>query len=109
MLFLVRFCLQYIVKPPTSFIGHRNSYEKGVLHHDISLGNIIITGKFERGHRGVLIDYDNAIFWKNHQAVTDDPLSVCPLVVCFVGYLFIILLGYSTIHVIGDIRQRIYF
>jgi len=47
-----------------------------VLHRDISLGNIIITGKSERGRRGALIDYDNAIFWEDHQAVTDDPLSV---------------------------------
>jgi hypothetical protein len=97
------------VQPLTYFIGHRNSYNKGVLHRDISLGNIIITGKSERGHRGVLIDYDNAIFWRDHQALMDDPLSVCFLLVCFVDRFLIILSGYPAIHVPGDIGQRIYF
>jgi serine/threonine protein kinase len=57
--------------------GHRNSYDKGVLHRDISLGNILITGKEDPGNRGVLIDYDNAIRWKNHKPLPDDGTTVC--------------------------------
>lgn len=61
----------------TQFAGHRNSYEKHVLHRDISLGNILITDKLQgSGHRGVLIDYDNAVKIPHKQHVTDDPLSV---------------------------------
>ncbi|KAI0924873.1 hypothetical protein AcV7_010460 [Taiwanofungus camphoratus] len=57
-----------------AIIGHRNSVQKGVLHRDISLGNILITGKSERGHRGVLIDYDNAIP-EEHVTLADDPAT----------------------------------
>ena len=88
------------------FVGHRNSYEKGVLHRDISLGNIIITGNSERGRRGALIDYNNAIFREDHQAVTDDPLSVWFLLVLFSSLFLTGLLGYPAIHVLGDIGQR---
>ncbi|KAI0924832.1 hypothetical protein AcV7_010427 [Taiwanofungus camphoratus] len=57
-----------------AIIGHRNSVQKGVLHRDISLGNILITGKSERGHRGVLIDYNNAIP-EEHVTLADDPAT----------------------------------
>ena len=62
----------------TVHAGHRQAYNRGVLHRDISEGNILITGKKidERGKRGVLIDFDNAIFWETHQPVMDDQLSV---------------------------------
>ena len=56
--------------------GHQHAYNMGVLHRDISEGNILITGKPEVGKRGALIDFDNAIFWKTHQAVVDDELLV---------------------------------
>lgn len=56
--------------------GHHNSYTAGVLHRDISLGNIIITGKTNPGERGVLIDYDNAIEWKYYKPLIDDLLTV---------------------------------
>ncbi|KAF7975929.1 hypothetical protein HWV62_8203 [Athelia sp. TMB] len=60
-----------------AIVGHQNAYNRGVLHRDVSEGNILITGKKldERGKRGVLIDFDNAIFWKTHQAIMDDELS----------------------------------
>jgi len=46
----------------TSLIGPQ-FLQKGVLHRDTSLRNIIITGKSELGRRGALIDDNNAIFW----------------------------------------------
>jgi RIO-like serine/threonine protein kinase len=65
-------------------IGHRNSYERKVLHRDISVGNIIITGKLEPGGRGVLIDYDNAILLgENYTPLLDDAPSVCKFRFCF--------------------------
>lgn len=88
--------------------GHRYSYEKGVLHRDISVGNILITGKSEHGRRGALIDYDNAILWKDHKVLADDPLSVRlfhSLSACFSS----VLSGYSTIHVLRDAAEEIYF
>lgn len=47
-----------------------------MLHCDISPGNILITGKSERGRRGVLIDYENAILWEDHEAFPDEPVAV---------------------------------
>ncbi|KAF7978565.1 hypothetical protein HWV62_45492 [Athelia sp. TMB] len=69
--------LELIGSMRDTIVGHQNAYNRGVLHRDISEGNILITGKSldERGKRGVLIDFDNAIFWKTHQAVMDDELS----------------------------------
>jgi hypothetical protein len=60
-----------------ALIGHRNSYDRGVLHRDISIGNIIITGRLDPGSRGVLIDYDNAIRLERYTHLLDDPASVC--------------------------------
>lgn len=56
--------------------GHRNSHQKSVLHGDISLGNILITSKDQRGHRGILIDLDNAIDINKRNDPSDDVLSV---------------------------------
>ncbi|KAF7975925.1 hypothetical protein HWV62_8195 [Athelia sp. TMB] len=66
--------LELIGSMRDAIIGHQNAYNRGVLHRDISEGNILITGKNldERGKRGVLIDFDNAIFWKTHQATKGD-------------------------------------
>lgn len=75
----------------THSIGHHNAYEAGVLHRDVSIGNIIIVrdrvadtttskgnapGEDPRGSRGALIDFDNAIFYKIHSHIKSDPLTV---------------------------------
>ncbi|KAF7978562.1 hypothetical protein HWV62_45486 [Athelia sp. TMB] len=69
--------LELIGSMRDAIVGHQNAYNRGVLHRDISEGNILITGKKldERGKRGVLIDFDNAVFWQTHQPVMDDQLS----------------------------------
>lgn len=57
-------------------VGHEFAYERGVLHRDISAGNIIITGKLAKGMRGALIDFDNATFWRLNEHFPDDELMV---------------------------------
>ena len=57
-------------------LGHKNAVQKGVLHRDISNGNILITGSRDRGKRGVLIDFDNAVNLHNYNPTPDDPLTV---------------------------------
>ncbi|KAF7969843.1 hypothetical protein HWV62_25912 [Athelia sp. TMB] len=52
---------------------HKNAAQKGVLHRDISSGNILITGNQDRGKRGVLIDFDNACNLNNYNSAPDDP------------------------------------
>ena len=44
------------------FVGHRNLWQAGILHGDVSINNVLI-GKpnAEVGNRGVLIDMDMAI------------------------------------------------
>ncbi|KAF7975932.1 hypothetical protein HWV62_8209 [Athelia sp. TMB] len=66
--------LELIGSMRDAIVGHQNAYNRGVLHRDISEGNILITGKNldERGKRGVLIDFDNAIFWNTHQPTMGD-------------------------------------
>lgn len=55
--------------------GHRAAFEKGVLHMDLSDGNILITGSKEVGKRAVIIDSDYA---KMVEDITgpDDSISV---------------------------------
>lgn len=72
---------EFTVLPPLCsgsimLVGHEFAYSRGVLHRDISAGNIIITGKLARGRRGVLIDFDNAIFWRLNEHFLDNELSV---------------------------------
>ncbi|TFY81590.1 hypothetical protein EWM64_g2420 [Hericium alpestre] len=50
--------------------GHKYLYENGVLHRDISLGNILITG-LPAPNRGILIDLDNGINWPDHKTHAD--------------------------------------
>ena len=71
--------------------GHQHAYNRDVLHRDISEGNILITGKNldERGKRGALIDFDNAIFWETHQSVLDDQLSVCVMTMSLLNCILI--------------------
>ncbi|KAF7976946.1 hypothetical protein HWV62_4994 [Athelia sp. TMB] len=57
------------------FVGHKNAVQKRVLHRDISSGNILITGNRERGKRGVLIDFDNAVNLDDYHPTLDDPLT----------------------------------
>lgn len=62
--------------------GHRNAYrhgedKRGVLHRDISIGNIlVVVGSSDKAPKDALIDFDNAVFWKNHESVPGDPLTV---------------------------------
>ncbi|THH10375.1 hypothetical protein EW146_g8388 [Bondarzewia mesenterica] len=68
-------CLELVQALKDAITGHRNSYRQGILHRDVSLGNVLITGKKEPGNRGVLIDYDNSIEYKTHETIEDDALS----------------------------------
>ncbi|THH13566.1 hypothetical protein EW146_g6674 [Bondarzewia mesenterica] len=68
-------CLELVQGLKDAITGHRNSYRQGILHRDISPGNVLITGKKEPGNRGVLIDYDNSIEYKTHKTIGDDGLS----------------------------------
>jgi hypothetical protein len=69
--------MRFWAYPTTYLINHTATGGK-VLHRDISVGNIIITGKLEPGGRGVLIDYDNAILLgEKYTPLLDDALSVC--------------------------------
>ncbi|KAF7970572.1 hypothetical protein HWV62_23679 [Athelia sp. TMB] len=56
--------------------GHKNAVQKRVLHRDISSGNILITGNRERGKRGVLIDFDNAVNLDDYHPTLDAHTSV---------------------------------
>lgn len=82
----------------TIFLGHRNCLRNGILHRDISLGNILIMRKPLPGHRGVLIDFDNAVLVP-HETLADDPLNVSFFDI-FVEFQFLMTaLGYSSFHV----------
>ncbi|KAI0924109.1 hypothetical protein AcV5_010538 [Taiwanofungus camphoratus] len=59
-----------------AIVGHRNSFQRNVLHRDISIGNILIASKPKPGYRGILIDYENAIILKpGREPLHDDPVS----------------------------------
>ena len=47
----------------------------GVLHRDLSEGNILITGSKKVGFRGVIIDMDYAKF-SDDPTLAEDPISV---------------------------------
>ena len=59
----------------TNDLGHRAAYEKGVLHRDLSEGNLLITGSKEVGFRAMVIDFDYAKFLEDAM-LADDPISV---------------------------------
>ncbi|THH11573.1 hypothetical protein EW146_g7997 [Bondarzewia mesenterica] len=69
-------CLELVQALKDAITGRRNSYRQGILHRDISLGNVLITGKKGPGNRGVLIDYDNSIEYERHETIEDDALSM---------------------------------
>ncbi|TFY75196.1 hypothetical protein EWM64_g8813, partial [Hericium alpestre] len=54
--------------------GHQWLYENGILHRDISIGNILITG-LEDSDQGILIDLDYAIKHLIHKSLWDDERS----------------------------------
>ncbi|TFY78658.1 hypothetical protein EWM64_g5356 [Hericium alpestre] len=54
--------------------GHQWLYENGILHRDISIGNILITG-LEDSNRGILIDLDYAIKHFKYESLWDDERS----------------------------------
>ncbi|KAI0072380.1 hypothetical protein K474DRAFT_401062 [Panus rudis PR-1116 ss-1] len=72
-------CLQLVQVMKDAIEGHRNAYKAGVLHRDISVGNILIlddASKQRLQKEGALIDFDNGIRWSpDRKPVSDDPLS----------------------------------
>ncbi|KAI0073065.1 hypothetical protein K474DRAFT_1775008 [Panus rudis PR-1116 ss-1] len=72
-------CLQLVQVMKDAIEGHHNAYKAGVLHRDISVGNILIlddASKQRLQRVGALIDFDNGIRWSpDRQPVSDDPLS----------------------------------
>ncbi|KAI0046406.1 hypothetical protein FA95DRAFT_1494059, partial [Auriscalpium vulgare] len=54
--------------------GHQWLYNQGILHRDISHGNILLTDR-PSPHSGILIDLDHAIAWKDYVHLTDDVRS----------------------------------
>ncbi|KAA1475866.1 hypothetical protein DENSPDRAFT_826575 [Dentipellis sp. KUC8613] len=54
--------------------GHKNLYEKGILHRDISSGNIILPSH-PKPNRGLLIDLDYGIPYETHKTLSDDERS----------------------------------
>lgn len=83
--------------------GHGKAYDNGVLHRDISDGNIVITGDQKVGLRSALIDFDNAIKHQEHRTLVNDPITV-RLTNCLSRCLSDIfnVPGHSSIHVRGD-------
>jgi len=61
-------CKRYL----TSIPGHHHLYQHGVLHRDISPGNILIT----TDNRGALIDLDYSIDMENHETLASDERTV---------------------------------
>ena len=57
--------------------GYRTAYEKGVIHRDMSVGNILINRlpQDTKGNRGFIIDFDHASLM-GAATVHDDPVSV---------------------------------
>jgi serine/threonine protein kinase len=49
--------------------------KKGVVHRDISHGNILCTG-MPAPNRGVLIDFELAVEKETHRPLADDPRTV---------------------------------
>ncbi|TFY81200.1 hypothetical protein EWM64_g2812 [Hericium alpestre] len=54
--------------------GHQWLYERGILHRDISIGNILITG-LKDSDQGILIDLDYAVKHLIHKSLWDDERS----------------------------------
>lgn len=55
--------------------GHWTAFNNGVLHRDLSEGNVLITGSTEVGKRAVMIDFDYAKMLDD-PTLADDPISV---------------------------------
>ncbi|KZT70394.1 hypothetical protein DAEQUDRAFT_764574 [Daedalea quercina L-15889] len=54
--------------------GHWEAFKQGVIHRDLSVGNILITGDTTEGRRGIIIDFDYAKII-GETAIHDDPMS----------------------------------
>jgi hypothetical protein len=57
-------------------IPWKGTATKEVLHWDFIIGSMLITGKPDHGDHGVLIDYDSAIPWEDHNHILDNTASV---------------------------------
>ncbi|KAI0072498.1 hypothetical protein K474DRAFT_1711527 [Panus rudis PR-1116 ss-1] len=72
-------CLELVQAMKDAIEGHRDAYKAGVLHRDISVGNILIVdnrAKMRTKKVGALIDFDNGISLKpDRLPVHDDQLS----------------------------------
>ncbi|KAH9835348.1 uncharacterized protein C8Q71DRAFT_765355 [Rhodofomes roseus] len=54
--------------------GYKTAYEEEVIHRDMSVENLLVTGNTEGGSEGFVIDFDYAKFL-NDLAILDDPMS----------------------------------
>ena len=61
----------------TLLLGHRLAWERaGVLHRDISLGNILITDELEEnGHSGFIHDFDHSYMTPRIPSEMDDSVQ----------------------------------
>ncbi|TFY75296.1 hypothetical protein EWM64_g8715, partial [Hericium alpestre] len=73
---LIKFAnlLELLTALRDAIAGHQWLYERGILHRDISIGNILITG-LEDSDQGILIDLDYAIKHFKYKSLWDDERS----------------------------------
>ena len=86
--------------------GYRTAYEKGVIHRDMSVGNILINGlpQDTQGNRGFIIDLDHAKLME--VILPDGPSAVSLLVVSMVrGRVVTMFPGHCAIHVWGIVAS----
>lgn len=56
--------------------GALNLYNKGVLHRDISIGNILLNASPTDGNAGILIDLDHAVVVEEYKPLIEDTRTV---------------------------------
>jgi len=60
--------------------GHRIAFENGVVHHDLSPENILISRETAKGRHGIVIDLDFAKMLDDKTTATDPPCGTRPYV-----------------------------